>query len=278
MNSLGTIKKYCITKETPLGYMISDGKHEYFLHRNETAYQTLNIGTEVDAFIYLDKKLRPAATLHRPLITLDAFAFVPVVSVLANTGVFVDIGISRDILVSSDYLPKESRYWPHPGDHLLCKLKVKADRLLARPLSKEEVLAAGKTDLLIGTVAAYVFAIHPKGILLVTESYQLIYVYTGAYRKYCRLGEKAEVKITGETEIGYRGAFAENGISKNKELILAYLRKHQGVMTITEKSSPDIIKRLFNISKKNFKETLGRLYKDKAIEILPDKIILTDKK
>ncbi|MDD4388285.1 MAG: S1-like domain-containing RNA-binding protein [Bacilli bacterium] len=275
MESLGTIKKYQIIKETPLGYMISCGKCEYFLHRAETAYQQLKIGDSVEAFIYLDKKGRLAATLHRPMITVDTFAFVPVVEVLKNVGVFVDIAISKDVLVSGDDLPKSLNNWPHPGDRLLCKLKVKAGRLLAKPLIKEEVPAAGpETELIKGVVTAYVIKIFAAGLLLANENYLLIYVHSGEQRKDYRLGQKLDIKIIGKNENGYQGSIKTSVINLDGNLILDYLKKNHGVMTITEKSSPEVIYRVFKISKKAFKNALGRLYKEKRIDILPDKIIL----
>ncbi|MCK9537271.1 MAG: hypothetical protein M0R05_06825, partial [Bacilli bacterium] len=175
---------------------------------------------------------------------------------------------------SGDDLPKSLNNWPYPGDRLLCKLKVKAGRLLAKPLIKEEVPARAETELIKGVVTAYVIKIFAAGLLLATENYLLIYVHSGEQRKDYRLGQKLDIKIIGKNENGYQGSIKTSVINLDGNLILDYLKKNHGVMTITEKSSPEVIYRVFKISKKAFKNALGRLYKEKRIDILPDKIIL----
>ncbi|HHZ17963.1 MAG TPA: hypothetical protein GX390_01625 [Acholeplasmataceae bacterium] len=273
MENLGTIKKYHVAKETPLGYMITNGKDEYFLHRAETNYQAIIPGDTVSAFIYLDKKDRPTATLHAPKITIDTAAFVTVVSVMKSAGVFVDIGISKDIFLSKDDLPKDESAWPKPGDRLMCRLRVKAGRLLARPLVIEEI-PPGKGELAT-EAEGYVIRYYKEGVLLLTESGDIISVITGP-RAGFRVGKKLTVRITERTERGYKGMLIEKFTDKDKEEILAYLRAHHGLMTITDESGPEVIFKHFGISKKAFKTALGRLYKEKRIEILPGKIILIE--
>ena len=71
MNDLGRIKKFKVTRTTKLGYMLTDGEKEYFLHRNESNYRDLQEGDGVEAFIYADKKGRLAATLYLPTATVE---------------------------------------------------------------------------------------------------------------------------------------------------------------------------------------------------------------
>lgn len=274
MKNLGTIKAYRVAKETPLGYMISDGEKEYFLHRSETLYQDIKTGDVVEAFLYLDKKNRLAATLHKPRVTTESFAFAPVAAVLPGAGVFVDIGISKDILLSKDDLPRAEENWPRPGDFLPVRLKVKAERLIAKLLAREELPQSGKSGL-AGETEGYVYMLYREGVLLLTGTYDFISVHTGP-RGGFRLGQKLSVRITDQDERGYRGILTDSFVDADKEAILAYLRRHHGMMKFTDKSSPDLIYRRFKISKKAFKNALGRLYKEKRIEILPDKIILIE--
>lgn len=85
MNNLGKIKEFKVVKETKLGYMLVEGKNEYFLHHNESNYQILQPGDSVKAFIYADKKGRLAATLYLPTMTVDKIGFGTVVAVTEVT-------------------------------------------------------------------------------------------------------------------------------------------------------------------------------------------------
>ena len=56
--------------------------------------------------------------------------------------------------------------------------------------------------------------------------------------------------------------------------VLEYLKQHGGFSPINDKSSPEDIKRAFNMSKKAFKKSIGMLYKKRILEIKEDGIHL----
>ncbi len=58
------------------------------------------------------------------------------------------------------------------------------------------------------------------------------------------------------------------------EKILADLQKRGGVSFLTDKSEPDAIYKVFNVSKGNYKNALSLLYKQRKILIEKDKITL----
>jgi len=51
------------------------------------------------------------------------------------------------------------------------------------------------------------------------------------------------------------------------EKILGNLKDNGGVSTLTDKSPPDEIYKMFNVSKSNYKKAIGQLYKAKMITI-----------
>ena len=128
-------------------------------------------------------------------------------------------------------------------------------------------------------VSGYAYRLSPEGVNFVTSDYDVIFVYKTNYRKSYHLGEKEEIKIIDIHEDDYTGTINKNKefqIEDDYKIILDYLEKNNGVMLITEKSSPEIINRLFNMSKSSFKNALGRLLKQNKIEILENKIILKE--
>lgn len=60
--------------------------------------------------MYYDFKNRLAATLYKPIIERDKSAFLKVVGVNYTLGVFVDIGIKKDLLISFDELPNNKNF------------------------------------------------------------------------------------------------------------------------------------------------------------------------
>ena len=62
-------------------------------------------------------------------------------------------------------------------------------------------------------------------------------------------------------QVGYRN------IEPNAEAILCELKDNNGFIDLTDKSSPEDIKELLQMSKKSFKKAIGSLYKQKLITI-----------
>lgn len=276
---LGTISKYEVVRETNLGYTLIKNDVEYFLHYNECNGRTLKIGEKVDAFLYLDKKNRPACTLFPPKITLNKCGFVDVIESKIEVGVFVNIGISKDILVSKDDLPIDNSQWPIKGDKLLCQLKIKGNKLIAKLLSKNEILDLPKNDELLPNikVKGYIYRIVSEGVNIITEDYDIIFVYYTNLRKRYRIGEEVEVKIIQKNDDDYNGSLIENKefmIDDDANSIMEFLVKNKGVMPYTSNSEPDMIYRVFKMSKRSFKRALGHLYKEKKILLEEDKTIL----
>jgi predicted RNA-binding protein (virulence factor B family) len=83
--------------------------------------------------------------------------------------------------------------------------------------------------------------------------------------KKIRPGNKLDISLG---QVGYRN------IEPNAELILKELEDNSGHLNLNDKSNPEDIKRVLQMSKKSFKKAIGSLYKQKLIEIKPDGIYL----
>lgn len=280
---LGHINKYKVDRETKLGYVLLDNQeNEYFLHHNECKGQSFVEGDEVEAFIYVDKKGREAATLHLPTITLDKVGIGLVASSVSDLGVFINIGISKDILLSKDELPLSFKAWPKEGDKVACVMKVRANKLILRMASKKDIIYFDNKDINYAEgerVDGYVYRVTDEGINLVTEDLKVIFVYKANLRGFFHLGQKVNVKIVKKNIDDYNGTMIEEKsaqIQDDKIILLNFLNEHNGVMMITEESSPELISHLFHMSKSSFKHAIGGLLKDGKIEKLEDKIVLKD--
>ena len=89
-------------------------------------------------------------------------------------------------------------------------------------------------------------------------------ITTVGYIKNIREDEKIDVSLR---PLGYR-----NTIEDDKAKILHQLTQKNGVLQLTDKSSPESIKFHLQISKKAFKRALGALYKEKKVLLHQDRI------
>jgi predicted RNA-binding protein (virulence factor B family) len=62
-----------------------------------------------------------------------------------------------------------------------------------------------------------------------------------------------------------------------EQKILTLLKEHDGFLYLHDKSEPDEIKALLGMSKKTFKQAIGKLYKHQRISLEPTGIKLTQK-
>ena len=168
------------------------------------------------------------------------------------------------------------------GDSFPAELKIRFNKLIMRQTNKERLLKkCEKVDKLNvdDRVTGYVYRITPEGVNVVTEDYEIVFIFKTNYRENLHLGSKVECRIIKIHDNDYSGTMIENKevqIVNDKQIILDYLNKNNGVMLITDKSEPELINRLFNMSKGSFKKALGGLLKENKIEIRNDKVILLD--
>lgn len=272
-----------VKRRTDIGYMLDIDGSELFLHQNQ-ANHDLEANEEIKVFAYFDNKKRLSTTMETALITTKNAGWVKVNGVVSKLGVFINININKDILLATDYLPYDEDNWPIVGDEIFCILKAKPDRLNAKIVNNVEVLDFIKTSekLEIGQeVVAVATRVTKEGIGFFTKNLSYVFVYKTMMRKKYRVGEEVMVNIIHINESGYNGSFIKNKefmIDDDTKVIVDYLKNHKGIMPYGNNTDPDVIYKLFNMSKKAFKRTIGSLYKERIIEFDEDKNTVLIKK
>ncbi|MGL4335526.1 MAG: CvfB family protein [Turicibacter sp.] len=265
----GQYNKLIVDRQTPLGYSLKDGDEEYFLHEAEVT-EELEIGSEVDVFMYYDSKKRLTATMQKPKITTTQFGWVEVVDHKNDLGLFVDIGINKQILIAPSDLPIYQHLWPQVGDFVYCILKESLSNYLfaivARPSEFGDVVQAAQPSLHGKKIKATVIRTGKIGTNVITEEGYLGFIHESERREEPRLGEVIEgrvvrVKENGELNISLIPQ-KEISIGDDSTVIYDYLVERNGSMPFTDKSAPEDIKRVFKMSKASFKRALGRLMKE----------------
>lgn len=277
MVEAGKFYKLKVIRKSDLGFMLSNGVDEILMHYRQ-AKKEYNINDEVSAFIYFDKEGRYCATTNPVKASTLKPGLCEVVNVTSQ-GVFLDINTSKDVLLSTDFLPKRTNLWPCVGDSLYVILKLKRNSLVAKGVDRHTLDRFKEGTLNVNeSYDAYVFEVNDGGYLLCTESFNYVFVPKFLTREEYHLGSKVNVKITKVTERDIYGTLVsnkENLISSDRELILDYLKKHNGRMGLTAKSSSESIESLFGISRKAFKRAYGDLYKERIIDFDDNGTFLT---
>ena len=233
------------------------------------------IGMLIEVFVYRPSADEIAVTTKRPIAEVGDCGLFRVVSV-NDFGAFLDLGIDKDLFVPFNEQRKKLRagstciafvYLDKYSQRLTASTKL--NRHLLEESDSFEV--GQKVDLKIWerTDLGFKAIINNQFLGLLFEH--------DAYRS---------LKI-GEDLIGYIKTIRDDKkidliISKNnreshdelERLILNCLSESRGTLDITDKSNPKVIYDKFRVSKKQYKQALGKLYKKKLINITREKINL----
>ena len=106
-----------------------------------------------------------------------------------------------------------------------------------------------------------------EGLLFRNEVFQPLSRYTEV-RGYIK-----NIREDGKIDVSLRAQGFLNVIDADCDTVMAVLKQQHRLM-LTDKSSPEAIKRELNMSKKAFKKAVGFLYKRKLILLLDDCIEL----
>ena len=265
MVNIGKINRLEVIREADFGYYLDaktgNTSDDILLPIKSAMGKEINIGDEVDAFIYRDSKDRPIATLKAPLAQVGELAYLEVVA-STKIGSFVNFGLERDILVPF----KEENYRLEVGSSYLFYIYLdKTGRIAASTRVDSHLQTTDKykeNDDITGTV--YGFQTNGSVMVAVDNLYKAV-ILTKEYFTRIKPGEVLDLRVRkyfsdGRLEVTPRkDKITEKEMLEEK--ILEYLKQHNGVMVYNDKSSSEDIKRAFGSSKNYFKNALGGLMK-----------------
>ena len=273
MTGIGKINSLEIARRTEQGFYLIDENGNEVLLPNRYITDDMNIVDTIDVFVYNDSEDRPIATTETPYAQVGEFALLRVKAV-NSIGAFLDWGLMKDLLVPF----REQRMRMIAGRSYIVYVYVddeskrivasaKLDKFLDNKIpeykfrKKADILVVKRTDLGFKVIVDNLFS----GMIYHDEIYQDINIgehYT-AFIKNVRPDGKIDLKL-GDREVKRVKGLAD--------VIMDYIKANGGSMQITDSSSPEMIRAVFNCSKKDFKKTLGFLYKAKKIIITPSEV------
>lgn len=222
-------------------------------------------GDQVAVFIYLDSEDRPVATTATPAVELGEVTFLEVTDV-TSYGAFVDWGMPKELLVPHG----EQTADMHKGERYAVGVFIDDTGRIAGTMRTAEMLRERGEFRPGEWVHGEAWRRDPEvGLFVIVERRYLGLVPAAEPQSLSR-GEAARFRIThvlpdGKIELSLRGHAHEEQAGDAKD-ILAVLSGPRAPK-VGDKSSPEQIRTLFGLSKKAFKRGVGRLLKERAVEI-----------
>lgn len=276
---IGEINKLKVKRISDIAYVLEAGDEEVFLHKKE-ANDTYSLGEYVDVYIYMDSKRRLAASCLTPLITASKPAFLEVISMKEGLGFFLYDGMPKDLLLSFDDIPYPESEYPKEGDQVLVSLKTTNNTFRAKLVSKDhfENYFTPTIPLNIDNyVQGIVVDISDQGITTITKDGYSVYIPNAHYRGHHRIGEALMVLVIRQfDDRHFMGSLLQTKkaqLSEDSRKVLDYLKKYKTV-ALGDKSDPIEIYKVFQLSKRAFKDAIGILYKERLITISDNSISL----
>lgn len=277
MIEIGKIQRLRIVRKTSNGVYLSaetgNEMDDVLLPGNQTS-EELEIGDEIEVFIYRDSEDRTIATVRKPKLVIGEMTALRVVET-TSIGAFLDWGLEKDL-----FLPYKEQVGTvvKNGTYFVSIYLDKTGRLCAT--MKTYNLLSTKSpfkenDRVRGTICSIN---KDLGVFVAVENkYQGMIPKKEMYSEFI-IGENIEVRIKkirpdGKLELSTRNE-AYKEIETDATKVMDYLKNSGGLMMLNDSSSPEKIKAELNISKAAFKRAIGRLLKEGAIEITENGIAM----
>jgi len=265
MINIGKINTLSVVKQMGSEIYLTNGGGNKVLLKDAKRPVNCQVGDSLNVFVYVDTDGHLAATTQVPRAQVDEFAWLKVVSV-NYYGVFLDWGLAKDLLVPFS----EQYHEMEVGKSYLVRLflddknRIAATSKINRFLVEEadDFKAGEKVSLIIAekTELGYKAIVNNThwGLLYQNELFQSVSLgqVLDGYIRQIRDDKKIDLTLH---QPGY------GKVESLTDKILAKLQANNGILALSDKSSPEAIYETFGVSKKVYKQAIGALYKDHKI-------------
>lgn len=237
--------------------------------------EDLEVGDEIEVFLYLDNEERLIATTQEPKAMVGDFAYLEVAWV-NEFGAFLDWGLMKDLFCPF----REQKRRMQKGLSYIVHVHIDEDsyRIMASAKVEKfieslpaEYSVGQEVDLLVWqkTDLGFKVIIDNKYAGLLYDSQVFTQLHTGDKVR----GFISNIRPDGKVDC----ALQKNGREHTTDFsakLLKYLEARGGRCWLGDKSSAEEIKAQFGVSKRTYKQAIGNLYKRHLIEITENGIVL----
>lgn len=260
---VGKINKLKVNRVSEPGlYLIANDDEEVLLP-NAYIEKTMEVDSIVEVFIYTDSEDRLVATTLQPYVYLNEFATLEVVD-MAKFGAFVDIGLSKDILVPKNR--QKSSFSVGGYKVLQLQLDERTNRLIAS--EKFNLLKNRPKYKVNDEVDVLLYSQTPLGFKVIVDNCCEGMVFHNEVFENVKVGAKKRayiknIRTDGKLDISLQ----KIGGKVSDDKVYEILTQNGGQMNFTYKSDAQDIKDTFGMSKKAFKATLTKLINENKITL-----------
>jgi len=264
---VGRYNHLIVESRSDFGLYLSSDEDRVLLP-NKYVSDHLTIGDALDVFIYTDSEDRLVATTLRPAGIVGDFAFLKAKDI-TSFGTFMEWGLEKDLLVPKN----EQQDRMVPGKKYLTKIcldnetqRVYGTTQISVNCDKniKDLKVGQPVDLIIHSITKIgITAVIDNryfGMLYLNETYQDLSIGDTCIGYIMRVREDEKIDLTLKKP-GYMS------VEVSARKIVSILKEAGGFIPCHDKSSPEDIKTIFSMSKKEFKRAVGGLYKKGVLEL-----------
>ena len=246
---------------------------------NRYVPEGLEVGDEVEVFVYLDNEERRVATTLEPKAMVGDFAYLEVAWV-NEFGAFLDWGLMKDLFCpfreQKKRMEEGRSYVVHvhlDEESYRIMASAKVEKWLENDKLKEEkLLSVGDK------VSALIWQKTDLGFKAIIDNKYGALLYDSQVFKDIHTGDRVDAYVTkirpdGKIDVALQPSGRQH-TEDFAEQLLRYLQYRGGRCRLGDKSSAEDIKEQFGVSKKTYKRAIGDLYKRRLITINDDGIEL----
>jgi predicted RNA-binding protein (virulence factor B family) len=273
MLRIGNYNRLNITRVTATGAFLSSEVGEILLP-GRLVPKGAAPGSELNVFIYVDSEDRLTATTRKPRAEVGDFALLKVKDNV-TVGTFLDWGLEKDLL-----LPFGEQTVPlRRGEEVLVRVYLHSSDRVAASAKLDKFLLPSDGTLAEGDmVELLVYAYSDLGAKVVINNTFSGLLFKNELFSTPACGERLQgyvkkIREDGKIDVTLRTGGAREA-ANDREVILDALKAHNGLLPLSDKSSPEAIAVLLRMSKKSFKKAIGGLYKEGLVNITPEGVRL----
>lgn len=275
MIRLGEKQSLTVVKQVEFGVYLAEreGDETRVLLPARQVPEGTQMGDRIEVFVYKDSKDRMITTTREPKLKMGEVKALTVISV-QGIGAFLDWGLEKD-----SFLPyKEQIGKVREQDEILVRLYTdKSRRLCASMKEIYEILDTDSPYQAGDTVQGRVYEFSDNfGTFVAVDDRYSALIPRHEDHSFLRIGDCVNARVTGVKPDGKLDLTTREKayVQMNQDAlkVLELLDQYGGELPFTDKASPELILQETKMSKNAFKRAVGRLYKERQIEITKENI------
>ena len=273
---IGKTNRLKAARTTQFGFFLVDNEGNEVLLPNAYVSDELKLEDEIDVFIYRDSENRIVATTLKPYVELDEFAYLKVNQV-NKFGAFLDWGLQKDLMVP---FSEQNERMEEGSSYIIFMFMDESTERLVATTNLNEFFYSDDVDVKEGDeVELLLYKMTDLGMNAIVDNLYKGLIFKSDIHKDIMVGDRVrgyvkQVRKDGKIDLVLEPIGYKDSIEKTADIILSAIKDNDGVLSLTDKSSPEEISETLGISKKAYKRGLGYLYKKKLVKLLEGKVNL----